>query len=147
MIGIPLSYSIADGLALGFISYPIIKLFSGKGRDVGWLNLCAGGGAGGLFRLRAQRDEVVVGNRGPRKTRSYLWLATQYKRWRESPRRTAPLQPPTRRTPCASAGSPAALAGKQVEPLPFFYSFKPEHRRVFLISAAALAAQACTLLL
>ena len=37
MIGIPLSYSIADGLALGIISYPIIKLFSGKGRDVGWL--------------------------------------------------------------------------------------------------------------
>src|ERR1043166_1092168 len=37
MIGIPLSYSIADGLALGFISYPIIKFFSGKGREVGWL--------------------------------------------------------------------------------------------------------------
>jgi AGZA family xanthine/uracil permease-like MFS transporter len=37
MIGIPLSYSIADGLALGFISYPIIKVFSGKGRDLGWL--------------------------------------------------------------------------------------------------------------
>jgi AGZA family xanthine/uracil permease-like MFS transporter len=37
MIGIPLTYSIADGLALGFISYPIIKLFSGRGRDVGWL--------------------------------------------------------------------------------------------------------------
>jgi AGZA family xanthine/uracil permease-like MFS transporter len=37
MIGIPLSYSIADGLALGFISYPIIKLFSGKGRQIGWL--------------------------------------------------------------------------------------------------------------
>ncbi len=37
MIGIPLSYSIADGLALGFISYPIIKLFSGRGREVGWL--------------------------------------------------------------------------------------------------------------
>jgi len=37
MIGIPLSYSIADGLALGFISYPIIKLFSGKGREIGWL--------------------------------------------------------------------------------------------------------------
>jgi AGZA family xanthine/uracil permease-like MFS transporter len=34
MIGIPLSYSIADGLALGFISYPILKLLSGKGRDV-----------------------------------------------------------------------------------------------------------------
>ena len=37
MIGIPLSYSIADGLALGFINYPIIKLFSGKGKEVGWL--------------------------------------------------------------------------------------------------------------
>jgi adenine/guanine/hypoxanthine permease len=35
LIGIPLSYSIADGLALGFISYPIIKLLSGKGREVG----------------------------------------------------------------------------------------------------------------
>jgi AGZA family xanthine/uracil permease-like MFS transporter len=37
MIGIPLSYSIADGLALGFISYPIIKLLSGRGREAGWL--------------------------------------------------------------------------------------------------------------
>lgn len=34
MIGIPLSYSIADGLALGFISYPIVKLTSGRGRQV-----------------------------------------------------------------------------------------------------------------
>ncbi len=37
IIGIPLSYSIADGLALGFISYPLIKLFSGKFRGVSWL--------------------------------------------------------------------------------------------------------------
>ena len=37
MIGIPLSFSIADGLALGFISYPVIKFFSGKGRNIGWL--------------------------------------------------------------------------------------------------------------
>jgi AGZA family xanthine/uracil permease-like MFS transporter len=37
LIGIPLSYSIADGLALGFISYPLIKLFSGRGREIGWL--------------------------------------------------------------------------------------------------------------
>jgi AGZA family xanthine/uracil permease-like MFS transporter len=37
MIGIPLSYSIADGLALGFITYPIIKLLSGRGRELGWL--------------------------------------------------------------------------------------------------------------
>ena len=35
MIGIPLSYSIADGLALGFISYPLLKLFSGRARGVG----------------------------------------------------------------------------------------------------------------
>jgi AGZA family xanthine/uracil permease-like MFS transporter len=37
MIGIPLTYSIADGLALGFISYPIIKFFSGRGREAAWL--------------------------------------------------------------------------------------------------------------
>lgn len=36
LIGIPLCYSIADGLALGFISFPLIKLFSGKGKEVGW---------------------------------------------------------------------------------------------------------------
>ena len=36
MIGIPLSYSIADGLALGFISYPLIKLFSGRAKEVKW---------------------------------------------------------------------------------------------------------------
>src|SRR5439155_6245328 len=35
LIGIPLSYSIADGLALGFISYPVIKFFSGRGREAG----------------------------------------------------------------------------------------------------------------
>ena len=34
IIGIPLSYSIADGLALGFICYPIIKLLAGRGREV-----------------------------------------------------------------------------------------------------------------
>ena len=37
LVGIPLSFSIADGLALGFISYPVIKLFNGQGRRVGWL--------------------------------------------------------------------------------------------------------------
>jgi AGZA family xanthine/uracil permease-like MFS transporter len=37
MLCIPLSYSIADGLAIGFISYPLIKFFSGKGKDIGWL--------------------------------------------------------------------------------------------------------------
>jgi AGZA family xanthine/uracil permease-like MFS transporter len=37
VIGIPLTYSIADGLALGFIAYPIVKLLAGQGRDVKWL--------------------------------------------------------------------------------------------------------------
>lgn len=37
LVGIPLTYSIADGLALGFIAYPVIKLLSGRGREIGWL--------------------------------------------------------------------------------------------------------------
>jgi len=35
LVGIPLAYSIADGLALGFISYPVLKVLTGKGRQVG----------------------------------------------------------------------------------------------------------------
>jgi AGZA family xanthine/uracil permease-like MFS transporter len=34
IIGIPLTYSIADGMLLGFIIYPIVKVLGGKGRDV-----------------------------------------------------------------------------------------------------------------
>lgn len=34
IIGIPLTFSIADGLALGFISYPLVKLTGGQGREV-----------------------------------------------------------------------------------------------------------------
>ena len=37
IIGIPLSYSIADGLALGFVSYAIIKGFGGRAREISWL--------------------------------------------------------------------------------------------------------------
>jgi AGZA family xanthine/uracil permease-like MFS transporter len=37
IIGIPLSYSIADGLALGFINCAIITAFSGRGREISWL--------------------------------------------------------------------------------------------------------------
>ena len=37
VIGVPLTYSIADGLALGFVSYPLIKLLAGRGREVKWL--------------------------------------------------------------------------------------------------------------
>jgi hypothetical protein len=36
-VGIPFSYSIADRLALGFISYAIVKGFSGRAREIGWL--------------------------------------------------------------------------------------------------------------
>jgi AGZA family xanthine/uracil permease-like MFS transporter len=37
IVGIPFSYSIADGLALGFISYAVVKAFSGRARDISWL--------------------------------------------------------------------------------------------------------------
>ena len=35
LAGIPLTYSIADGLALGFISYPVLKILTGRGRQIG----------------------------------------------------------------------------------------------------------------
>ena len=38
LLGIPLSYSIADGLALGFICYPLVKLLGGRRRDAGWIS-------------------------------------------------------------------------------------------------------------
>jgi AGZA family xanthine/uracil permease-like MFS transporter len=34
LIAVPLTFSIANGIAIGFISYPLIKLFSGKWRDL-----------------------------------------------------------------------------------------------------------------
>ena len=37
IIGIPLTYSISDGIAFGMISYPIIKILSGKAREVSLL--------------------------------------------------------------------------------------------------------------
>jgi AGZA family xanthine/uracil permease-like MFS transporter len=37
VLGVPLCYSIADGLALGFIAYPLVKLFSGRISEVKWL--------------------------------------------------------------------------------------------------------------
>jgi len=37
IIGIPFTNSIADGMLLGFIVYPIVKLLSGQGRKIGWL--------------------------------------------------------------------------------------------------------------
>ncbi|MBP7570818.1 MAG: NCS2 family permease, partial [Acidobacteria bacterium] len=38
VVGIPLTSSIADGLALGFVAYPVVKLMAGRGREVGWLS-------------------------------------------------------------------------------------------------------------
>jgi AGZA family xanthine/uracil permease-like MFS transporter len=37
MITMPLAFSIATGIAFGFISYAGIKLFTGRGREVPWL--------------------------------------------------------------------------------------------------------------
>jgi adenine/guanine/hypoxanthine permease len=34
MVAMPLTFSIANGLALGFIAYPIVKALAGKGREV-----------------------------------------------------------------------------------------------------------------
>jgi AGZA family xanthine/uracil permease-like MFS transporter len=39
----PFTYSIANGLAFGFISYGLIKLFTGKGRQVHWMVWVIGG--------------------------------------------------------------------------------------------------------
>ena len=36
MVGIPLFFSIADGLALGFVSYPLLKGLCGRMKDVRW---------------------------------------------------------------------------------------------------------------
>ena len=39
MAAIPLSYSIADGLAIGFAAYPAVKILSGRWRDLRWLSV------------------------------------------------------------------------------------------------------------
>ncbi|MFW5985713.1 MAG: NCS2 family permease [Halanaerobiaceae bacterium] len=37
LIVMPLAYSISDGIAVGFIAYPLIKILSGKNDEVHWL--------------------------------------------------------------------------------------------------------------
>ena len=37
LLAIPLTYSIANGLAIGVIAYAGLKLLKGEGRQVGWL--------------------------------------------------------------------------------------------------------------
>ncbi|MCS7089744.1 MAG: hypothetical protein RMN51_01485 [Verrucomicrobiota bacterium] len=34
ILGIPVAFSIADGLALGLITYPLVKVLAGRGREV-----------------------------------------------------------------------------------------------------------------
>ncbi|MBM3756291.1 MAG: NCS2 family permease [Acidobacteria bacterium] len=36
MVAIPYTFSIANGLALGFIAYTVLKVLSGRGREVSW---------------------------------------------------------------------------------------------------------------
>ena len=36
LVGIPFSYSIGDGLTLGFIAYPVLKILAGRGREASW---------------------------------------------------------------------------------------------------------------
>ena len=48
IILMPLTFSIASGVAIGFISYAALKLFTGKGREVSWLVYLLGA----LFILR-----------------------------------------------------------------------------------------------
>ncbi|TKJ41831.1 guanine permease [candidate division LCP-89 bacterium B3_LCP] len=37
IIGMPLTYSISDGLAFGFVSYSILSIFAGRWRNTSWL--------------------------------------------------------------------------------------------------------------
>ena len=37
MVTIPLTFSIANGIAIGFISYTLLKVLRGEGRSVNWL--------------------------------------------------------------------------------------------------------------
>ncbi len=53
MIGIPLCYSISDGLALGFIAYPLLKFFAGRGREVAPAMYVIALALIGYFALRA----------------------------------------------------------------------------------------------
>ena len=53
ILGMPLTYSIADGLALGFIAYPLLKLCSGKGKEVSILVYVMAVLLGGVFVLKA----------------------------------------------------------------------------------------------
>jgi AGZA family xanthine/uracil permease-like MFS transporter len=42
LVGIPFTYSIADGIALGLIAYPILKVAAGRGHEAGWVSRLLG---------------------------------------------------------------------------------------------------------
>ena len=42
LVGVPLTNSIAYGMMLGFVAYPIVKILTGRGRKIGWLNYLMG---------------------------------------------------------------------------------------------------------
>jgi len=44
LVGIPLTCNIGDGIALGFIGYVAVKLFSDRGRELNWILVCAAAG-------------------------------------------------------------------------------------------------------
>ena len=48
IVGIPLTCSISNGLAFGFIAYPMCKVFSGRLKDASWLVYLLGA----IFLLR-----------------------------------------------------------------------------------------------
>ena len=41
--GMALTFSIGNGLAFGFILYPLVKLMAGRGREVSWVMYVLGG--------------------------------------------------------------------------------------------------------
>ena len=49
LIGIPFTHSIADGLAFGFILYPVIKIFAGRRKDVPLLMYVVAGALAAYF--------------------------------------------------------------------------------------------------
>ncbi len=53
VLGMPLCYSIADGLALGFVAWPLLQLLTGRGRHVPALVYVMAVLLGGVFALKA----------------------------------------------------------------------------------------------
>ena len=52
LAGIPLTYNIADGIGLGFISYVLLKALTGKFRDISWVSLAIAGAFIAHFALK-----------------------------------------------------------------------------------------------